>query len=308
MSGHLAWVIGGSGLLGSAIQAQVATGFTPEPVPWGSDQADTVLARDLDRFLDQASAFSSWSIYWAAGAGVIGTDLSVLQRETTVVAAFVSRLASRAGDGNGAFFFSSSASVYAASTHPPFDESTVPAPGSDYARARLEQERLVAEALDGRLPHVIGRISTLYGAGQDLTKGQGLISTMCLQTVQRQPIRIVVPMDTLRDYLYVDDAARIITTLVEAARASGSTSTRIRIVAHGSAVSIADLSAQVSSVGRRGVGVHRVIVPLGQHARDLRLTTRYAEETAAVRRTPLPVGVAAVHSDLLARMVRGQLT
>src|SRR5207244_1238391 len=126
---------------------------------------------------------------------------------TAVVAGFAAALAARADHGRGALFLASSASVYARSAGPPFDENSAPAPGSDYARARLEQERIVAVALDGRLRHVVGRISTLYGTGQNVTKGQGLISAMCLQTIQRRPIRLFVPPDTLRDFLYADDAA-----------------------------------------------------------------------------------------------------
>jgi hypothetical protein len=54
------------------------------------------------------------------------------------------------------------------------------------------------------------------------------------------------------------------------------------------------------------VGVNRVIVPLGQHARDLRVRTRYASESAQAPRTPLPVGIAAVQADLFGRLARGE--
>jgi UDP-glucose 4-epimerase len=300
------WVVGGSGLLGSALRRRLGTTFVAQPVPWGTDAAAPTLAADLDRFLDGVGADEEWSVYWAAGSGTIGSSRAVLARETGVVAAFAAELAAHADHGRGAFFLASSASVYAGSSAAPFDEETVPAPESDYARARLQQEQVVAASLDGRLRHVVGRISTLYGAGQNLDKGQGMISTMCLQTVRRRPIRLVVPVDTLRDYLYADDAAAIIEGLVDAAHASPILATRLRVVAHGSAVSLAVLTAQVNAVGRRGVGVHRVIVPLGQHARDLRVRTRYPHESAQVARTPLAVGVAAVQADLLSRLARGE--
>lgn len=301
-----AWVIGGSGLLGSALRRRLGTTFDPQPVPWGTDAAATTLAADLDRFLEGVGPDDRWSIYWAAGAGTIGTSAEVLARETAEVESFAAALAERAHHGQGVFFLASSASVYAGSVGAPFDEESPPVPESDYARARLQQERVVAAALDGRLRHVVGRISTLYGVGQNLAKGQGMISTMCLQTVRHRPIRLVVPMDTLRDYLYTDDAAAVIEALVEAAHDSPDLTTRLRVVAHGAAVSLSVLTAQVNAVGRRGVGVQRVIVPLGQHARDLRVRTRYAAESAHVARTPLAVGIAAVQADLLGRLLRGE--
>jgi len=300
------WVVGGSGLLGSALRRRLGTTFAPQPVPWGTDGAVSTLAADLDRFLSGLGADPAWSVYWAAGSGTIGTSAAKLAQETAAVTGFAEALASRADRGRGAFFLPSSASVYAGSSDPPFDEESVPAPESDYARARLEQERGIAAALDGRLRHVVGRISTLYGTGQNLAKGQGMISTMCLQTVRRRPIRVVVPMDTLRDYLYADDAAAVIEALVAAAHGSDDLGTRLRVVAHGSAVSLSVLTAQVNAVGRRGVGVHRLIVPLGQHARDLRVRSRFAEESALVARTPLPVGIAAVQADLFGRLSRGE--
>jgi UDP-glucose 4-epimerase len=301
-----AWVVGGSGLLGSALRRRLGATFAPRRVPWGTDAAAGTLAADLDRFLAGVRPDQAWTVYWAAGAGTIGTSAAALARETTAVAAFAAALAARADYGRGAFFLASSASVYARSTGPPFDEESAPAPGSDYARARLEQERVVAAALDGRLRHVLGRMSTLYGTGQNLNKGQGLISVMCLQTVQRRPIRLFVPLDTLRDYLYADDAAAIIEALVAAAHASPDLGTRLRVIAHGAAVSLANLTAQVNAVGRRGVRMQRVIVPLDQHARDLRLRTRYAAESAHVPRTPLPVGIATVQADLFGRLARGE--
>ena len=300
------WVVGGSGLLGSALRRQLGTTFAPHPVPWGTDAVAGTLAADLDRFLAGLGPDQAWTVYWAAGAGTIGTSAAALARETAEVASFAAALAARADYGRGVFFLASSASVYAGSVGAPFDEESAPAPESDYARARLEQERTVAAALDGRLRHVVGRISTLYGVGQNLTKGQGMISTMCLQAARRRPIRLVVPLDTLRDYLYADDAAAIIAALVAAAHASPALGTRLRVISHGAAVSLSVLTAQVNAVGRRGVGAQRVIVPLGQHARDLRVRTRYAAESALTPRTPLPVGIATVQADLLGRLARGE--
>jgi len=48
---------------------------------------------------------------------------------------------------------------------------------------------------------MVGRMSNLYGPGQNLKKVQGLISQMCLRVLTRQPLVLYVPLDTIRDYL-----------------------------------------------------------------------------------------------------------
>ena len=67
---------------------------------------------------------------------------------------------------------------------------------------------------------VIGRIANLYGPGQDPTKAQGLVSQLCRAHLERRPTSIYVSLDTARDYLFVDDAARLVLGATErAARA-----------------------------------------------------------------------------------------
>jgi UDP-glucose 4-epimerase len=299
--------VGGSGLLGSALRRRIPAPFEAQPVPWGTDAALPTLTADLDRFLAGVRADDAWTVYWAAGAGVIGTDRDALAREVSTVEGFARELAARSGHGRGAFFLASSAAVYAGSRGAPFTEATPPVPETDYARARLEQEQAVAAALSGRLRHVVGRITTLFGTGQNLRKGQGVISTMCLQLLHREPLRLTVPMDTLRDYLYADDASALIERLVAAAHDSDDLDTRLRLVCNGSPVTLAVLTGEVRAVSHRGVGVRRAIVPMGQHARDLRVRTEFPDETADVRRTPLPVAISLVHADLMRRLANGQL-
>jgi UDP-glucose 4-epimerase len=305
------WVIGASGLLGSALRARLPDHdvLLGTKVPW-QDPASAVatLERDLARFRSGCGRDDRWTVYWAAGAGVIGSDPSVFERETATLAGFVAALARDLPAGAGAFFLASSASVYAGSPRAPFTESTRPAPRSTYAEAKRGQEVLVSETLSGRLPHVIGRISTLYGPGQDLTKSQGLVSKMCLQAVRHQSVSVFVPLDTLRDYLYAGDAAALIRRFTEAARAAGDLRTRTRVVCHGSSLTIGELTARVRAIGHRRIGLfHRAGDPSPLHVRDLRLGTEFDEEIAGLPRTPISTGIHAVYSDVLRRLERGEL-
>jgi UDP-glucose 4-epimerase len=83
-------------------------------------------------------------------------------------------------------------------------------PISHYGRNKLAQEELVRAWAQDRLgvSTLVARISNLYGPGQRLDKPQGLITHLSRSIFQRVAIRIFVPLDTLRDYLFVEDCAR----------------------------------------------------------------------------------------------------
>ncbi len=190
--------------------------FSGLPVPWENhDEAAGVLDSDLERFIGVARN-DDWSVIWAAGSGVIGSTADQLAAETRIMSHLLTRMRDSRPAGRGAFFLSSSAGgVYAGSTHPPFSESTTPRPLSPYGETKLAQEEILRTTLEGCVPLVIGRFSNLAGPGQNLVKQQGLVSQLCRAAVTRQSLSVFVPMETLRDYLYVDDAAAMVRTLVE---------------------------------------------------------------------------------------------
>ena len=93
----------------------------------------------------------------------------------------------------------------------PFTEHTTPAPISAYGRAKLRSEEIATEfAVRTGSALLVGRLSNLYGPGQDITKPQGLISQLCRAQLTRQPLSVYVSLDTMRDYLFVDDAAAMV--------------------------------------------------------------------------------------------------
>ena len=198
--------------------------------------------------------------------------------------------------GTGSVFVTSSAGgVYAGSAHPPFTAETQPVPLSPYGDLKLAQEKLAAERLAGICPLVIGRISNLYGPGQNLEKLQGLISRLALAAVSQQPINIFVSLDTIRDYIYVGDAAEAILN----ASAHTDTAATTVVIASGQPTTIGTLIRTMNEIAKR-----RVPVALGQHESasrqvlDLRLTP--SPGVSAV--TSLPAGAKAVYLDILERM------
>ena len=309
MSEQRVWVIGRSGLLGSALaRLHGADTFPGSRIPWRDPNAVAALDEDLGRFLAQLPVGARWTVYWAAGSGAIGSAPGTLRQESIVLSGFLDAIRRRVTTDEGAFFYSSSASVYGGSTGPPFTESTPAVPLNAYAAAKHEQETLVSAALSNRMPHVIGRISTLFGPGQDLSKGQGLVSRLCLQAARRQPVSLFVPIDTLRDYIQVNDAAEVIRRFVVAAQASADSTTRIRIVARGESMTIAELASRVRAVGHRRIGISQAaIAPRSAHVRDLRVRTEFEHELAGVRWSSIAAGIQAVQADILRQINRGNL-
>src|SRR5262245_43665921 len=174
-----AWVVGAGGLLGSSV-AEALPRFFPGSAAWTpaqkfswSDPAalEAELAAASKAFL---AASKSWMVLWCAGAGVVGTSAEAMARETR---AFQILLEALGGSRQpGLFFLASSAGgVYGGSRSAPLTEDTAPSPVSDYGRAKLQQEEILAAWAAARpeISTLTGRISNLYGPGQNLSKPQG---------------------------------------------------------------------------------------------------------------------------------------
>lgn len=302
----LTWIIGRGGLLGSAVSRAMGPKFIEAPVPWEShDAAVEVLESDLERFV-RAAGNDDWSVIWAAGTGIIGSTADQLAAETRIMSHLITRMRDSRPAGRGAFFLSSSAGgLYAGSTHPPFSESTTPRPLSPYGEMKLAQEQILRTTLEGCVPLVIGRLSNLAGPGQNLVKQQGLVSQLCRAAVTRQSLNVFVPMETLRDYLYVDDAAAMVRRLVENAVRDQPSTPVLRNISSQRPVSVCAVVRTVQQVTHRTVRIALGTSPSTRyHVRDLRLSTNFPGEFRDVAITPFPVTVKRVYDDILWRTFR----
>lgn len=306
----LTWVVGAGGLLGAAVARAGAPIFSSSsPVPWPDpNEAAQVLASDLTRFVREAGE-REWALVWAAGSGVVASSRSALERETEVLERFVARVRSEHPRGPGTFFLASSAGgVYAGSARPPFSEATTPRPINPYGKSKLAQEQLARSALDQRVPLVIGRFSNLYGPGQNLAKPQGLVSHLCLGAATRRAVNVFVPMQTLRDYLFADDAARMVLAAVDRSIRAQSATALLRNLASEQPTTVAYLVRLVQQVAR-----HPVRIVLGaatnreSHVLDLRVVSREHDEVDAPAITPLPVGVKRIYDHILETVRRASL-
>jgi UDP-glucose 4-epimerase len=280
--------------------------FVGNAIDWRSADAVATIAAQTQLFLDHAGS-RPWRVVWCAGAGVIGTDQAELEHETAILRSLLDALRDRP-DGT-VFLASSAGGVYGGTRDIPITEGSRTLPLSDYGWNKLTQEQLVrtwAAESGGR--GVIGRVANLYGPGQRLSKPQGLITQICLATLLRRPVSVYVSLDTLRDYIYVDDCSRMIGDCLDAAETLEAGITETKILATGSSVSIGALLAQARRVLGRAPAV--VMIRSGRTAQQgnaLTFRSTVWPDASDLVLTPLPVGIHRTSEYLRSQLQLGTL-
>ena len=299
-------VVGAGGLLGRALTRELrhrGAVARAADVRWADEQhAQWDLRAALDTLVD-AAAGGPWRVAWAAGVGVTATCQSDFDAEVRTLEAFMSAVVGlpQAVRRRGAVFYASSAGgLYAGSKNPPFSEMTPPAPLAPYGRAKLQCERVVSKLTGVGVRVAIGRIANLYGPGQNLGKTQGLVSQLCRAHHTATPLKIYVSLDTMRDYLFVDDAARITIDFLDAVAALPPGSGPVtKILASGRPVSIAMLLGEMRRIYKKRVPVILATSPDAyRQARDLRFDSVVMPELDVRNETPLAAGIAATNEDI----------
>jgi UDP-glucose 4-epimerase len=268
-------------------------------VTWADrDLARRELGAAASLTADEADA-GGWQLMWCAGAGVVNTSEESLHEEVALLEAFLDSLdrAPRA-----MFLASSAGGVYAGAGQPPFTEAHEPRPVSDYGRAKLATEKACRRLATARGTRVaIGRFANVYGPGQDLAKAQGLLSQLCLGRLTGQPVHIYVSMDTLRHYVYADDAAAVAVAMLDRVGLEPESAVVPKIVASGHAVSISELVAASTKAFRRRVRLVQAVAEDTGQVRDLRLRSRVWTDLDALVQTPLVVGLRATAEGVAAQ-------
>jgi len=306
VSGLRTLVVGAGGLLGQQVMRHAPGAVAVSDVPWEElDRAKTVLRQRV-----RTIGSGPWNVVWCAGPGVVATPKAQIEQERLLFGDFLADLADLAGrTARGAVFFASSAGgVYADSAGPPFTEASTPTPRTPYGIAKLAMEAdLRAFAEQTGTPVLIGRIANLYGPGQNLAKPQGLVSQICLTHLSGQPLSLYVPMDTRRDYLYVEDCARMIVAGLAELRQRAATQDGplvvTKILASGRTTTVGGLLGESTRLFRRRPRVVLGASPAAR-AQVLDLSLRSTEWAALDRlaRTPLPVGIARTAADVAQRL------
>lgn len=313
----LTWVVGSGGLLGSNVvglarKRGYRLWFPERRVTWGTGDAGPQLRDAAQSFLADAAG-RPWQVCWCAGAGVVGSTAAELTGERHAFDALLTALGTAPRPELGAVFVASSAGgVYAGSSEAPRDELTEPRPISPYGQAKLEIEARASRLPQAAgIPVLVGRISNLYGPGQNLSKPQGLISHIARAHLLAQPISIYVPLDTVRDYLFVSDAARLVlsgTARLRSEHAESGPALVTKVLASQQSVTIGYLVSEVRRITRRRPRVvYGASTSSAFQARDLRLRSRVWTELDLEPCVPLPVGIDRVLRAMTASLGAGVL-
>jgi UDP-glucose 4-epimerase len=299
----------GRGLLGRGIERHLRDQrrlSRAVSVTWAEpDRALAELVEAAARSADEATE-AGWRLVWCAGAGVVSTSDEELQQEVALLDAFLDTLDR---PPRAMLLASSAGGVYAGASHPPFTEGHDPRPMSAYGRAKLATEEAAARLAATRGTRVaIARLANVYGPDQDLTKAQGLVSQLCLARVTRQPVRLYVSTDTLRDYVYADDAAAVAVAMLDRVDQEAAATVVTKIVASGHAVSVSEVVGASTKAFRRRVPLVQAVGRDTRQIRDLRLRSEVWTDLDALVRTPLVVGLRATAEGVAAQHREARLS
>ena len=303
------WVIGGGGLLGSAVLALASRQgrlVHRSIVPW-DDPAESAAVLDADAHR-LAAAHGDLSVIWCAGAGVVATGEDALRAElATLRAATDSIRDAHALSGSRIRFFlaSSAGGVYAGSADPPFGEHSRPVPLAPYGKAKLEAEGMVQALSENGISVLIGRIANLYGPGQNLDKAQGLVAQLCRAQIERRPLSMYVSLDTARDYVYVDDVANMVLDGLDRLASEREGSAIIKILASHRPTTLGSILGELSRVSKRRPSI---VVGAASSSRfqahDLRFRSTVWPQLDRHASTPLAAGIGATLADISWRLAR----
>jgi len=300
----IAWVVGSRGFLGSALHRALCGVETNLfiPIEYFCWDCETDLFIQLEKTVKEFAATvdheKSWQIYWAAGVGTMNSSEEELLTESRALAKLLSLVDSepRLTAKNGCIVFASSAgAIYAGSTDEIITESSVIAPTTVYAREKLKQENLVRTfaRTNQKLTALLARISTLYGPGQATGKKQGLIALIARHIIRKQSIHIYVPLDTIRDYILVDDAATALVATLEAI--NGTPGVFIKIIASEKPTTIAEIISIYKRISRRNLNVVTSTSKLSSiYSRRIQLHSITCPISEQISRTSLTIGIAQV--------------
>lgn len=320
MNRTLTWVIGAGGLLGShLLQAIVKRGHVLVPwhpesprIPWENQAlAASLIAARARAFVEAVRAGGgAWTIAWGAGAGVVGTTSEALASETSYLKVLLETISPCLREVPGRFLLASSAGgVYGNNPDQPLTETSACRPISAYGRNKLSQEHLLQSwASDMPLVSIlVARLSNLYGPGQNLQKPQGLIAHLSRSLLHHRPVHLYVPLDTMRDYLYVSDAAEELVLGLERLGEIPRTSV-VRIFCAGQTVTIARILGIYARIAKRQPRIICSVDPVRTLQPDrLQFRSTIWNDMTSYRRTDLATGILRVHQYQLDLFQQGRL-
>lgn len=113
-------------------------------------------------------------------------------------------------------FLSSGGTVYGHHEIQPINENVLPQPINHYGNIKLCMENTIRTFnYQMHIKMLIVRISNPYGPGQDFKKGVGFIDAVLKNAISGEPVMVWGDGKNVRDYIYIEDVCKMITSLME---------------------------------------------------------------------------------------------
>ncbi len=271
-------ILGGSGLIGSAVAKACSD---ESDLSYSSISSKDCDLRDLARCGEVLAPLLEHStIVYAAGIPRLrSNNLDALLHNLTMVHNLI-ELMSRHQPQR--VIFLSSVEVYGAPRQLPIDEQTEIRPHTLYGIGKRAAELMLHSWYDrSDTALAVLRLPGVYGPGD---RGRGLIGRLVECVTRGQTFKLFGDGSALRDFVLVDDVARVILALTE-----GEFDSLTLNVATGQSLSVRDIMEQVfRSHGRCPVEPH----PQQQNECDLQFDdSRLSQALPHISMTPLAEGL-----------------
>ena len=298
------WILGQGGFLGSALARQAAAhGYEVFPrasVPW-VDPAARSLA--LNEIAEQFAVFayeSEPTIIWAAGAQGVASPQGGFSPELDSFQDFASAISDvDALQGSTVAVVSSAGGVYGGSPNPPFGVSSPVNAISQYGLDKIIIEELSRTELLENFHVHLARVTNLFGPWPG--PRQGLINRLCTAAATREALQIYVPLDTVRDYIYVSDAARLLMLELKALHLAKSfDEPTVSLIGSGENSSVGRVINIVGRVAHRKVPLIMAQLEATRlQPRDLRMQPSWIDRELNFSPLSLPEGVKRLFDSLV---------
>ncbi len=291
------WILGQGGFFGSAI-AHAATRqhvnvFPHARIPWNSPGDRAFALRELAQQFSDVAPEAPATIIWAAGSEGVGRKQLTGCSELDAFEDFVQAISNVENlKGSTVAIVSSAGGVMGGSESPPFDIHTPVHAINQYGQDKIAIEKMGISRLSSDFRVHIARVTNLYGPWYG--PRQGLINRLCTAAASREALQIFVPLDTVRDYIYVSDAAQLLLLEITADPSA------ISLIGSGENNSVGTVISTVSHVARRKVPItlaQLAISPL--QPKDLRMHPSWLDRGLHFTPMPLSQGVKLLFDSLV---------
>lgn len=307
-------VIGQGGLIGRSVRNELRKSFHVfdylQGINWDLQECAKVNIKAVIQDFFRVVGDGSWIIFWCAGKGTFNSSATQMSNELNLFSEFLNKVASQESRNGRVVFISSAGGVYGSNWNGLINGHTPVAPNSDYGMSKfLQEESLKSFSAQTHIKSVICRLSTVYGPGQDMHKSQGLITHLCLSSMLRRPANVFVALATSRNYLFNQDAGRLI---LEAGLQPNvcfeSQEFSIHRIVAPQSHSIAEIMNTVELVYKRKIlTANRIDYRSKNYAPRFDISCSLDFPSAGNRYTSLLVGVGEAKQDLMMQLQSGQL-